>query len=497
MNRRNKIITLSILLIVFVFILLTSYGYLSTTILGNNNSKKNIFKSNPFTIVYSENNNIITGDNSFTPVNSITKSFSVTNPKSETLSFSITLDNVTNTFTRTNDITYTLTLNGDEIKSDVFPTDKTTVVYNQNIESNETLNYVLTINYINDPNENQIVDSGAEIGAKLVFDYAKNIDNILIYGNSVQSKLPEGYTQLEYIESTGTQYIDANINANTNTKVEEKFKTQNVIDDNGFLFGSRISIWSNSFGVFYSGEYIGRFSSNTNYGSRKIFKKNEIIELSLSKDGFIINGINKSVNGTVNSPYNIYIFGINTSGSIEKRSSYQLISFKIYENEIIVRNYIPTKNSNNVVGLYDIVNNIFYTNSGTGEFISGSEAPSSISPIEIKNVGDIIVDNNNINYNKYKISFTLYNNTYDIYLDEPLRKIGDYADYIDIKRKKVVRNVEVIDNTGELPIESSLRGLATPVEESIDVPNISTIPYTDDISVGTSIEPSNIEIIAS
>lgn len=32
--------------------------------------------------------------------------------------------------------------------------------------------------------------------------------------------------------------------------------------------------------------------------------------------------------------------------------------------------------------------------------------------------------------------------TYNIYLDEPLRKVGDYADYVDFKNGKVVRNVE-------------------------------------------------------
>ena len=31
--------------------------------------------------------------------------------------------------------------------------------------------------------------------------------------------------------------------------------------------------------------------------------------------------------------------------------------------------------------------------------------------------------------------------TYNIYLDEPLRKVGDYADYIDFKEQKVVRKV--------------------------------------------------------
>ena len=37
--------------------------------------------------------------------------------------------------------------------------------------------------------------------------------------------------------------------------------------------------------------------------------------------------------------------------------------------------------------------------------------------------------------------------TTNIFLDEPLRKIGDYADYIDFKNNKVVRNIGVLNST--------------------------------------------------
>lgn len=51
-------------------------------------------------------------------------------------------------------------------------------------------------------------------------------------------------------------------------------------------------------------------------------------------------------------------------------------------------------------------------------------------------------------YGKYKIPIKVtgnnlvdYANDINIYLDEPLRKIGEYADYIDYKNKKVVRKI--------------------------------------------------------
>ena len=44
-----------------------------------------------------------------------------------------------------------------------------------------------------------------------------------IYGNSEYEGLPDGYTRVEYIESTGTQYIDTRYYPNNLTDVECKF----------------------------------------------------------------------------------------------------------------------------------------------------------------------------------------------------------------------------------------------------------------------------------
>jgi hypothetical protein len=79
---------------------------------------------------------------------------------------------------------------------------------------------------------------------------------------------------------------------------------------------------------------------------------------------------------------------------------------------------------------------------------------------------------------------------YDIYLDEPLRKIGDYVDYIDYRKQKLFRNVEVIDNTGTLTLEESLRGLPESIESNIELPTIATSEGTCNVSVNTTVQPS-------
>ena len=99
----------------------------------------------------------------------------------------------------------------------------------------------------------------------------------------------------------------------------------------------------------------------------------------------------------------------------------------------------------------------------------------------------------------YKIPIKVSNDTEgiitNIYLDEPLRKIGDYVDYIDFEKQKVYRNVQVIDDTGTLPIEESLKGVIDNNGTLMQLPNIPTIKGTTILSVDTEIQPSNMEVV--
>ena len=85
--------------------------------------------------------------------------------------------------------------------------------------------------------------------------------------------------------------------------------------------------------------------------------------------------------------------------------------------------------------------------------------------------------------------------TKHIYLNEPLRKVGDYADYVDFQSQKTIRQVEVLDDTGTKTIAESFGILATPTEEPISVPEL-TAPNSAvmNVSSGTAIQPSQIDL---
>lgn len=72
--------------------------------------------------------------------------------------------------------------------------------------------------------------------------------------------------------------------------------------------------------------------------------------------------------------------------------------------------------------------------------------PSPESPVEVKSVGDLITDTASAYHGKYRIRLKATNGTdiktTDIYLAEPLRKVGNAVDYIDFANGRVVRSVK-------------------------------------------------------
>ena len=99
--------------------------------------------------------------------------------------------------------------------------------------------------------------------------------------------------------------------------------------------------------------------------------------LQQSQDGFFVNGtklafFNQQTFTCINN-FAIFTFGANVSGNSFLNGKIKAISVKdLTENFEL----IACQNSNNEIGMYDVVNNVFYGNNGTGTFTSGGTAPT-------------------------------------------------------------------------------------------------------------------------
>ena len=219
-----------------------------------------------------------------------------------------------------------------------------------------------------------ITDIQESIHIKDSAKYSRN--KLDVFGNMKQKAiLPDTYTQVDYIESSGSQYIDTGIIPNINQSYEIKFSQTNI-SGSQIVFGSRSSGAPNTSKnqVYLVSNNTLMFFSGTTKIINESLQKDYIYQLNLKvKDGTYDS----------NATYNTYIFALNNAGLITGLSKTKLYSFKIFDNEIIVRDFIPCfRNSDNEVGLYDLINNVFYTNQGSEAFTYGSIAniPNSDYP---------------------------------------------------------------------------------------------------------------------
>lgn len=184
-------------------------------------------------------------------------------------------------------------------------------------------------------------------------------------------RLPAGYTELAYIQSSGTQYVDTGVMANNNTRVvlDAAFPVAPPITVG--MFGGRTSATSKNYAMLrtssafrsdYNNVYTQTWAVTPT--ARRIFDKN--------KETTTIDGVSQSyTNETFQCDYTLYLFGINNAGSTSFLSSLRLYSCRIYDNNTLVRNYVPCTNTVGEVGLYDLVSASFFGNAGTGTFIAG------------------------------------------------------------------------------------------------------------------------------
>ena len=187
--------------------------------------------------------------------------------------------------------------------------------------------------------------------------------------------LPSGYKRLEYIKSSGAQYIDTGIIGSYDTRVTADFEVLSIGSGTVFVFGSqannnvRFCLGITSASVFrsdYGTEYISGPSAAT--GTKYTADKNRNV---CTINGTAINSNVQTFTGTTN----IYLFA--RSYSSLSYASLKMYGCKIYSNDVLVRDFIPSKNASGVVGMWDDVNNIFYSNAGSGTFTAGPEAIGS------------------------------------------------------------------------------------------------------------------------
>lgn len=202
--------------------------------------------------------------------------------------------------------------------------------------------------------------------------------------------VPVEYTQLEYIESSGTQYINTDVSAPNGFKaILDWMFTDFSGDNNKTVLGSEDSAspwacnWLQKCGESAYTWHLGAYSEYLSSTAVSVNTQYDIDMSTIKGASYLkIDGdsIITDTNSNSRSSNSIYIFGTNKAGTAGDPSSARLYSCKIIKDDETVRNYIPAKrNSDGAIGMYDLVSKSFFTNAGTGTFTAGAELPSVIS----------------------------------------------------------------------------------------------------------------------
>lgn len=188
------------------------------------------------------------------------------------------------------------------------------------------------------------------------------------------SGLPSGYKQLEYIQSSGTQYINTAFKPKSTSRVVMDFEFLKNGTASPFMSRDLSGGNINMFGVF---NISGRLRSD--FGTERSFFPTDLSPLqkmTYERNKNVCTIALETVTNTASTftaTYPMFLMASNDSGSAAYFSTGKLYSCAIYDNGTLVRDFVPCKNASDTVGLYDTVGRQFYANAGTGAFTAGPE----------------------------------------------------------------------------------------------------------------------------
>ena len=200
-----------------------------------------------------------------------------------------------------------------------------------------------------------------------------NLRNALMTGK----RLPYD-AEVEYLESTGTQWIDTGMVLSSDGfayDVDVTFAST----ANCQVFGGRTQAMNSSHdsivlfvvGGYWRFDYFGDWKAGTAVAA------NTRYSVSYANGRTTVNGVSTStpVSSGRQSGATVYVFAGHrpaSTGGVEFPSSMKLYSLKFYQNGVLAADYQPVRKAG-IGYLYDRVSGKLFGNAGTGDFVLGPD----------------------------------------------------------------------------------------------------------------------------
>lgn len=199
--------------------------------------------------------------------------------------------------------------------------------------------------------------------------------------------VPMDFTELEYLESSGAQYIDTGIVPQYNTRlyldaeILEEYKSGFLSlcgcknrNDSSFRF---YDVYLNDMGLairnyskyHYSSEYpVGRFVTEMN-GTQIVL------------NGEVLTGYTEE-SGVLTTAIPLALFAFRDSNGVSQETSMRVYSFRLYNSNGEIINLVPVLDENGTPCMYDKVSHQCFYNEGKGKFGYKIKSTGKVADIE-------------------------------------------------------------------------------------------------------------------
>ena len=247
------------------------------------------------------------------------------------------------------------------------PDDARYVYYDEDIDDRYTGLYDSSKTYIGHITKGNAVSLSAKyLRVSMLTD---NISDGIIVILKEQREIPVPYdAEVEYLESSGTQYIDTNVTSDSITKIKLRAakSTARGVNREGFIGTAG---WGSSL-IFYLSDSNFRWTNRSNCYDFKNAVDGTFYDIECNIGGeLLVDGVTMSyVNDNNSSSGNLWLF----AGAYHILSKVKIASCQMFNNTTLVHDFIPVR-KNGVGYLYDKLSGALFGNSGSGSFTYGND----------------------------------------------------------------------------------------------------------------------------
>lgn len=206
--------------------------------------------------------------------------------------------------------------------------------------------------------------------------------------------LPSGYKRLEYIQSSGTQYVDTGVSAPSGFQADIDFKLASLstTSTNDAIIGAHND------SAPYSRNYFAAKAAGFEVGVGEAYLQGEVpttnerymvdVSTVYSDIHLVVNSVEHSLTTDISatdehSANTLYLLWCHGGSEWFSKCACKLYACRIYASDKLVRDFIPCISDTDEVGLWDDVNGVFYDNAGTGTFTAGPVIAIAVDESEI------------------------------------------------------------------------------------------------------------------